>query len=445
MPEPTVFNWEDSITADQAAQVIALAIKQDLIGNRPALLLHNMTMLSQKIKHLHSYFPPQTLHALAIKSNPLVAVLQFAVAYGMGLEAASIEEVELARAANCPAERIVYDSPAKTRDEIAKALAWGVTINADNFEELERIDNILAESPNTSSLIGLRINPQIGHGSISILSVSGQYSKFGVPITERRAEITAAFLRFTWLRGLHMHIGSQGIVKEQIAEATALIFQLRDEIHAKLGEARIISIDIGGGLPWRYRPDEPVTTPQDLAKILAKSVPQAWQDNIRLVTEYGRAIQAGCGFAASRVEYLKTDSVRRTAVIHFGADLMMRKVYHPNDWHHQISVLDCDANLKTGNEELHTIVGPLCFGGDILAENVKLPRIEEGDWIVLHDTGAYTLSLWSRHCNRGLPPVLGYITEPLQLNVLFPGETSKDIVRFWSNPDLKTASREIKL
>jgi diaminopimelate decarboxylase len=68
-----------------------------------------------------------------------------------------------------------------------------------------------------------------------------------------------------------------------------------------------------------------------------------------------------------------------------------------------------DATPKQAVEEPHTIAGPLCFAGDILAEDIPLPRVEEGDWIVIHGIGGYTpWACGSRHCNRGLPLVLGY-------------------------------------
>ena len=70
--------------------------------------------MRSRIAQLQSAFPKGTLHALAIKANPLVEVLREAVNAGAGLEAASIEEVHLALAADCPPERIVFDSPAKT-------------------------------------------------------------------------------------------------------------------------------------------------------------------------------------------------------------------------------------------------------------------------------------------------------------------------------------------
>ena len=103
------------------------------------------------------------------------------------------------------------------------------------------------------SLVGLRVNPQVGTGRIGMLSVSGRYSKFGVPLGERRTEIIDAYSRHRWLRALHLHIGSQGISQEQLTSAVRAAFELREEIHAALGESRIESVDIGGGLPWRYR------------------------------------------------------------------------------------------------------------------------------------------------------------------------------------------------
>ena len=428
---PHSFNWQQGIGRDEAGKVIEAAISEGQVGARFGLIFHNLDALAQRIQQLQQCFPPQTLHALAIKANPLVSLLRYAVDLGMGLEAASIEEVALARAAGCPPDRIVFDSPAKTRGEIALALSSGVLLNADSFQELERIHQAIGPSSDTRSLIGLRINPQIGLGSIGMTSVSGQHSKFGVPLREQRSAIVDAYARHRWLRALHLHVGSQGILEEQLTTAVKDAFHLREEIHVALGEPRIETVDIGGGLPWRYREQDRVPTPQSYAAALQDVVPEALSPNVRLITEFGRAVQTGCGFAASRVEYVKRDGGKRTAVIHFGADLLMRRVYRPAEWSHRISVFAPDATPKEGPGEPHTIAGPLCFAGDLLAEDIQLPRVEEGDWIVIHDVGGYTLGLWSRHCSRGLPLVLGYSTDPWRFQVLLAGETPADVVRFW--------------
>ena len=432
MPLPShAFDWQQGITGDEAGAVIQAALAAGHVGDRSALMFHDLGMLSRRVAQLQGTFPPQTLHALAIKANPIVALLRHGVERGMGLEAASIEEVALARAAGCSPARIVYDSPAKTPREIALALSTGIVLNADNFHELERIRRALDAGSETGSLIGLRINPQVGIGSIGMLSLSGHYSKFGVPLQERRSEIVEAYRRHPWLRALHLHIGSQGIRQEQLISAVRTAFELRDEIHAALGEPRIESVDIGGGLPWRYREQDDVPTPESYAAALREQVPEAFSADVRLITEFGRAVQTGCGFAASRVEYVKQDGGKRTAVIHFGADLMMRRVYRPGDWPHRLSVLAPDGTFKQGPAEPHTVAGPLCFAGDLVAEDVDLPLVEEGDWIVIHDAGGYTIGLWSRHCNRGLPPVLGYETDPWRFRTLLAGEQPDDVVRFW--------------
>lgn len=425
------FSWQSGLSTMEIAELLAYALKQPEMAKRNTVMFHNLDALSHRIKHLQRSFPIQTLHTLAIKANPLINILRFAVASGMGLEAASIEEVALARAAGCLPNRIVFDSPAKTYEEISLALNWGINLNADSLQELERIQTLIGNHDSIQSYIGLRVNPQIGLGNIDIVSVSGKYSKFGVPLNEKRNEIIAAFERFPWLNGLHVHVGSQGIAKQQLVLAVERIFELRNEIHAKLNAKRIKFIDIGGGLPWPYRAEDNTIAPEDYVAALADQVPVSLSDDVQLITEFGRTLQAGCGFTVSRVEYIKTDDGRRTVVIHVGADLFMRRVYHPKDWYHKLSVLDADGTPKQGNEQLHTIVGPLCFGGDILAENISLPSISEGDWLILHDTGAYTLSMWSRHCNRGLPLVLGYTHDPYELQILFKGENMDDIVSFW--------------
>jgi diaminopimelate decarboxylase len=153
--------------------------------------------------------------------------------------------------------------------------------------------------------------------------------------------------------------------------------------------------------------------------------------DVRLVTEFGRAIQANCGIAVSRVEYVKP--APQLAVIHLGADYLLRPVYRPEDWSHEFFVLDSRGMPKAGSPSCVSIAGPLCFAGDLLARDILLPPIEPGDWVVIRDVGAYTLSMWSRHCNRGIPVVLGY--DPRReapLRVLRRAETPADIVRFWS-------------
>lgn len=418
------------INLDEAATVVKLALRSEMLQESPAAIFHHLGLMRARIADVHAAFPAGSLHAVAIKANPVVEILREVVGAGAGLEAASLEEVALARAAGCPSERIVFDSPAKTVDDIQQALDWGVYLNADNFDELARIAaaRTTIDSP---SIVGLRINPLVGRGTIETTSVASSNSKFGVPLATERRRILTAFADDSWLRGLHVHVGSQGCQLSQLAEAAGRAMELRREIMAETGRD-VTLVDIGGGLPTAYKNDQTAPTPSDYRTVLNQRAPDLFSPGVKLITEFGRAIQANCGLAASRIEYVKPAG--SLAVIHLGADFLLRPVYCPDEWKHEFFVLDPAGNPKPGPERPLSIAGPLCFAGDVLARNVLLPPVAAGDWLVVRDVGAYTLSMWSRHCSRGMPAILGYDpdgTEPLR--VLRARETLADVVRFWGS------------
>jgi diaminopimelate decarboxylase len=117
-------------------------------------------------------------------------------------------------------------------------------------------------------------------------------------------------------------------------------------------------------------------------------------------------------------------------MIHTGADLFLRECLNPKDWHHEYSVLDKKGNLKTGKDvNPYNLAGPLCFSGDILAKNVSLPVIEEGDWIIIHDTGGYTFGMWSRYNSRQTPRVLGYTGDKFE--IIKERESFSALEGFW--------------
>ena len=404
-----------------------------LTDDAKSFLVHDLDRMRLRLRHLQEVFPNNTQHTLAIKSNPLVRVLRCAVGCGFGLEAAGIEEVHLALAAGCPPDRIVFDSPAKTLNELAFALREGISINVDNFVELARIERLREGIRSSDSAIGLRINPEVGKGNIAITSVGNLGSKFGVPIDRCRSEILDAFTRNAWLTGLHVHAGSQGCGLDLLAEAVCRIETLRHDIQTRTGR-KLQRVNIGGGLPTVYTKDDEAYPPEDYVDKLREVAPSLFQFDGTILTEFGRAIQAGCGLAFSRVETVRPIGAADfpLAVQHLGADFLMRPVYHAQQWRHEYYVLDSTGQLKQGDEREHCLAGPLCFAGDLLAKSIQLPEVNEGDWIVVRDCGAYTLSMWSRHCNRAIPTVFGYSESDDDVSVLRAGETARDVVRFWS-------------
>ena len=422
-----VFNHR--ISLDEAAAIIQTAHRRQLLDQAPSAIFHHLGLLRARLGALRAAFPQGSLHAVAVKANPVLEILREVVRTGAGLEAASIEEVQLALAAGCPAQHVVFDSPAKTVEEIQQALRWGAYLNADNFDELHRIA-AARKMTESKSIIGLRVNAMVGGGTIQHTSVSEATSKFGVPLPSGRPLIIAAFAKHDWLSGLHVHVGSQGCGLALLAEAADRVAALRRAIIAQTGR-NVAHVDLGGGLPTAYRTGDSAPTPAKYRTLLEQRIPDLLSSDVHLITEFGRAIHANCGIAASRVEYVKP--ARRLAVIHLGADFLLRPVYRPQDWMHEFFVLDRRGMPKSGAPTPLTIAGPLCFAGDLVARDVLLPPVDEGDWIVIRDVGAYTLSMWSRHCSRGIPAVIGYDPQRSpSLRIMRRGETPTDVVRFWS-------------
>ena len=391
-------------------------------------MVHDLSWMRSRLDAFQEAFPAAR-HTLAIKANPLIEVLKVAVHRDFGLEAASIEELALAVAAGCTPDRIVFDSPAKTVEEIDHALCLGVCVNVDNFVELGRVETALNQLTPRAP-IGIRINPEVGAGTISQTSVAGVGSKFGVSISQERDAIIDAYRRNAWLTAIHTHVGSQGCVLDLLVEAVSEVEQLRQEIQSVTGRA-VSVFNIGGGLPVAYLESDRPPTPQQYAERLRENTPSLFGADVTLVSEFGRSIQANCGIAFSRVETVRTVGKGHSlAVIHLGADFLLRPVYRADDWKHEFLCLDKHGAALSGNVQPTTLAGPLCFAGDVLGRGLPLPRLKEGDWIAIRDTGAYTLSMWSRHCNRAIPAVLGY--DESGVSLLRRAETADDIVKHWS-------------
>ena len=349
------------------SNILSRAIKKKglIAQSDSAVIFYDLSLIQQKISELKKYFPTTALHTAAIKANPFFSILQFIRGFGVGTEAASLPELYLAQKAGFPSNKILFDSPIKTKEELKYALKLGVHINADSIDELKRIEN-LKKNINTKSTVGIRINPQVGIGKIEMTSVAGEYSKFGVPIKEFRNELLERFQKYPWLTGVHLHIGSQGCDIKMLAEGCKIVYDFVIEVNDHLKRKQINIFDIGGGIPVAYKKNGSPPAMKYYVQLLNKNCPKLSTQQFKLITEFGRYIFANAGWTASRVEYVKKSSMIDTVMIHLGADMFIRKIYNPNDWHHEINVLDYKGKLKTGKRKKYCIAGPLCFAGDIL-------------------------------------------------------------------------------
>jgi diaminopimelate decarboxylase len=467
------------ISPDELSDVWQRALSQRLLDDEDtAVLFIDLSRIAARVAALRAAFPAGTFHTVAIKADPLPGVLRRFAEWGLGLEVASLGELELARRA-VPPERIVFDSPAKTRAELAHALDLGVSLNADSLSEVDRLaalfdtrlagatagaaDSAHAERKNAGAerrnagaadstraaaasarygatgdaaapWIGLRVNPQIGAGRFTYTSTAAKYSKFGVPIAEFREPLLAAYRAHPWLQGMHVHIGSQACPPEMMVEGLRVALDFALEINRLVPgpRPRIRVFDIGGGLPVAYGLDERAPCLDEYAALLRARCPELFEGRFRLATEFGRALNASCAWVASRVEYVKEGGGARTIIAHIGADMLLRECYFPEHWRHEMTLLDARGALKQGPARPYVIAGPLCFAGDVVARDQELPEAGEGDILVIRDVGAYTFSMWSRFVSRQFPKVIAYQGPRGACEILKEREKIARVIEFWS-------------
>jgi len=395
---------------------VRAAVERGLLGpDTPILGLLDVTGIRESAAELRAAFDavvaPGTpvLHAFAVKATPLVPVVRLLREEGLGAEVASPGELALARAAGVPPHLTVLDSPAKTPAELREALALGIAVNADSPQELDRIDALM-RSATSRSPIGIRVNPQVGGGSIGATSTATATSKFGVALRDEGARewVVRAYADRPWLTRLHAHTGSQGIPLSLMAQGVAEVFALAEEINRHLGRPQVDTLDIGGGLPVNFGSDVTTPTYAQYARLLGEAVPGLFDGRYGLVTEFGRSLLAKHGTVVARVEYAKSAGGRPVAVTHAGVQVATRTVYVPESWPLRIAAYDAKGRPKEGPVVVQDVAGPACFAGDLLAEGRALPLLEQGDYAAALDTGAYYFAHHYAYNSLTRPGIYGF-------------------------------------
>ncbi len=421
-PSPGLPPDPSGAAADGAARTrrrdlaVRAAVEQGLLGpSAPVVGLLDVAGVRASAAALRAAFDEVTapgtpvLHAFAVKACPLVPVLRLLREEGLGAEVASPGELALARAAGLAPARTVLDSPAKTPAELREALALGIAVNADNPQELDRLDALMRSAACRSPL-GIRVNPQIGGGSIGSTSTATATSKFGVALRDEgaRAWVVEAYAQRPWLTRLHAHTGSQGIPLELMVRGVAETYALAEEINRRIGRPQIDTLDIGGGLPVNFGSDETAPTYARYARLLAREVPGLFSGRYGLITEFGRSLLAKHGTVVARVEYAKSAGGRPIAVTHAGVQVATRTVYAPDAWPLRIAAYDAAGRPRTDPPVVQDVAGPACFSGDLLAEGRALPPLAQGDYAAALDTGAYYFAHHYGYNSLARPGVYGF-------------------------------------
>lgn len=429
-------------------QVMQYAIKEGFIDSEdnPSALFMDLERLRNTAQSLQDAFPKELniCHCYAVKANPLARVLQEVKKVGCGAECASIVEVEHSLAQGFAPNRVIFDSPCKTKKELLRCWSVGVLVNLDCMEEIENVAAILDEAEKTDpdiksrARIGVRLNPQVGGGTIASTSTATKTSKFGVGVEDYHDQLVAAYQKYSWLTGLHCHVGSQGCAMQLLVDGVKCLVDLALEINTAVGSKQVKVLDIGGGLPANYWGDEVSPTYGDYAVELQKQVPALFTGEWEIFTEMGRSMVAKSGFIGSRIEFTKMAGGKKISTIHCGSNMMLRTCYLPHQWVHDVTVLSAEGLVKEQDEKewhVQDVAGPLCFSADLLVVNRNMPDIEAGEHLVLHDCGGYTVAMYSRYNSRPCPVVYAYEGSTFaanpKLEIIKKRETVEQVLAFW--------------
>lgn len=343
----------------------------------------------------------------AMKCNPNPELLRWLTQRVDLIDVSSIGEFRLARAAGWAAERASFTGPGKRDGEVAEALDGGLgELVLENFREAEVADRIARAVGRVQDVL-VRLSPSRvpkGFGD----QMAGRPSPFGFDV-ETAPESLGRILSLPNLRvvGLHIYSGTQCLKPDAICENYRIFIDIFRSI---CGDMDLVprKLVFGSGLGIPYHAGEESL---DLASVAAgigadldalQSEPRF--RNTQFVLELGRYLVGEAGYFLTRVVSVKESRGSRIAICdggmnnHLPASGHFGMVIHRNYRMHRIGG-------DTAETEKTELVGPLCTSIDRLGSGVMLPRLQEGDVVAVHASGAYGLTASPLHFISHSPPV----------------------------------------
>jgi len=367
------------------------------------------------------------LVAYAYKANSNPTICKIVLESGIGAEVVSGGELALALRLGVPSDMIVFDGVSKSYEELELAVKSRIFIvNAESLSELTKLSKV-ASSLNTTINVGLRLNVEVEVMTHRKVMTASSQDKFGIDY--RRAIESFRFaLSLPNLRpiGLHMHLGSQISKLEDFIRGLKRIVDIAKMIRSRLNYS-IEVIDIGGGYPYPYdRSFDEWLFIDQLFKVMSQEFKEFIEElglgRFLVVSEPGRVLLASSGVLLTRVNHIKESFGRNWILIDAGMNDFMRPALY--EARHRISTI----NGGKGGTQIYNIAGPVCESSDVLAYDVELPKVKEGDLLAIWDVGAYGYSMSSNYNMRPRPAEV-LVTRGCEVKLIRRRETLDDLLR----------------
>ena len=356
----------------------------------PVYVYDTSKMKSQYEKMQHAFKDVSLKINFACKALGNINILRFFNNLGSGLDAVSIQEVQLGIKAGFQPQDIIFTPNCVSIEEIQEGVGLGVKINIDNISILEQFGHLYG---NTIPVC-IRINPHILAGGNNKISTGHIDSKFGISIYQLPHVLRVVETNHMKVEGLHMHTGSD------ILDVGVFLRGAEIMLESAKNFRELDYIDFGSGFKVPYKPDDYFTDIDMLGKDLTRlfnKFCKSYGKELTLIFEPGKFLVSEAGFFFARVNVVKQTLATVFAGLDTGLNHLIRPMFY--DAYHQI----INVSNPKGKTRIYTVVGYICET-DTFGWNRKISEIREGDFLVFLNAGAYCFTMASNYNARLRPP-----------------------------------------
>lgn len=378
-------------------------------------LRHNCQVFRNSFK---KYFPDfWPLYAIKTNNNP--EVLKIIKSEGFDADCSSESEAWISQKLGMKG---MYTGNYTTKEEFDFVKDKDLILNLDDVTMLPMMKEI-----GVPEILSFRINPGVGKATEESCVFAGPNAKYGVPFEKAPEAYRQAKELGVKHFGIHMMTGSN-VPIEDVDYFSKIVDKLFDIIINIKNETgiEIEFMNIGGGFGVPYRPEKESLDMDYVARgirgVFDKKIKENNLKEPRLIAEPGRWISADMGFLVGKVHVIK-DSYKKFVGIDASSNDMPRPSIY--DAYHHVSVLGKDENNET---EVVSLVGRICENSDQLAKDRELPKIDVGDYLIIHNCGGHAFTMG--HNYNGRPRHAEYLLEESgHIRQIRRAETIEDLYR----------------
>ncbi|MBR6028812.1 MAG: diaminopimelate decarboxylase [Clostridia bacterium] len=326
----------------------------------------------------------------AVKALPNPAILRILREEGCGVDCSSETELMLAEAVGFSGDEIMFSANAMPPEEFGHARRLGAYVNLDDISHIE----VLERHGGVPETVCCRYNPG---GSFSIgTEIMGNPGEAKYGFT--RAQLTEGLKRLKALGakrfGLHAFLSSNNTDQQYYPVLADILFRTGAELAAETGLS-LAFVNLSGGVGIPYRPDQPAVDIGAIGEGVRKAYTQVFPEGgVAVKTELGRWMTGPEGWLVTHAVHHKDTYRQYIGLDACAANLMRPAMYGA---YHHITVC---GKRDWPEDHCYDVTGSLCENNDKFAIQRMLPRIDEGDVVVIHDTGAHGFSMGYNYNGR---------------------------------------------